>query len=120
VRLERGREKKLIVAFHFQSGNRAAWNCDACRKSGLEKKRRCGWLSMEPGVAPVMIWAGGRIAIYSCPTSYMTSESIALLEEFYAWKLLGAGNVYELPARLVEAIFVLEKELRTKSSDGQK
>jgi hypothetical protein len=34
--------------------------------------------------------------------------------------LLGAGSVYELPARLVEAIFVLEKELRTESSDGQK
>jgi len=75
---------------------------------------------MESASAPVMVWAGGRVAIYSCPTSYVTSESIALLEEVYAFKLLGAGSVYELPARLVEAIFVLEKELRTESSDGQK
>ncbi len=52
------------------------------------------------------------------PTS--RSESIALLEEFHAWKLCGAGSVYELPARLVEAIFVLENELRAENNDGQK
>ena len=45
---------------------------------------------------------------------------MALLEEFHAWKLFGAGSVYDLPARLVEAIFVLENELRTESNDGQK
>jgi hypothetical protein len=43
-----------------------------------------------------------------------------LLEEFHAWKLVGAGNVYELPARLVEAIFILESELRAEINDGQK
>ena len=56
----------------------------------------------------------------TCPTSYITSESLALLEEFHAWKLLGSSNVYDLPARLVEAIFVLENELRTEGNDGQK
>jgi hypothetical protein len=45
---------------------------------------------------------------------------MALLEEFHVWKLLGAGSPYNLPARLVEAIFVLENELRTASNDGQK
>jgi len=69
---------------------------------------------------PVMVWAGGRVTLDTCPTSHVTSESIALLEEFYAWKLLGAGSVYDLPARLVEAIFVLEKELRTERNDGPK
>jgi hypothetical protein len=91
-----------------------------CRKSGLERRRRCGWLAIEAPSTPVMIWAGGRVAIETCPTSYVTSESIALLEEFYAWKLMGAGSFHELPARLVEAIFVLEKELRTEPSDGAK
>jgi hypothetical protein len=57
--------------------------------------------------------------VTTCPTSYVTSESIALLEEFHALKLLGAGNVYELPARLVEAIFVLENELRAENNNGQ-
>jgi hypothetical protein len=60
------------------------------------------------------------VSLATCPTSYITAESIALLEEFHAWKLLGAGSVYELPARLVEAIFVLENELRTENNDGRK
>jgi hypothetical protein len=59
------------------------------------------------------------VSLATCPTSYITSESIALLEEFHAWKLLGAGAVHELPARLVEAIFVLENELRAEINNGQ-
>jgi hypothetical protein len=50
----------------------------------------------------------------SCPTSYITPESVALLEEFHAWKLIGAGDMYRLPARVVEALFVLENELRSE------
>lgn len=120
MRVDRSRTKKLIVAFHFQFGNKAAWKCDACRKSGLEKKRRCGWQAQEAFEVPPIVWVRRRVSITSCPTSYITAESIALLEEFHAWKLLGAGSVYDLPARLVEAIFVLENELRTETSDAQK
>jgi hypothetical protein len=120
VRVKRSRKKKLIVAFHFQRGNKAAWNCDLCRRSGLERKRRCGWLEHDAEPISAIVWARGRMSLTTCPTSYITSESIALLEEFHAWKLLGAGSVFELPARLVEAIFVLENELRAESNDGQK
>lgn len=56
----------------------------------------------------------------TCPTSYITSESIALLEEFRAWKLIGAVSFDDLPARLVQAIFVLENELRAESNNGEK
>jgi hypothetical protein len=42
-----------------------------------------------------------------------------LLEEFHAWKLFGTGDVFGLPGRLVEAIFVLENELRAEIQDGQ-
>lgn len=120
MRVERARKKKLIVAFHFQFGNKAGWRCDACRKSGLERKRKCGWLDNHDASSVPIVWARGRTTLASCPTSYITSESIALLEEFHAWKLVGAGNVYELPARLVEAIFILESELRAEINDGQK
>lgn len=64
------------------------------------------------------MWARGRTALATCPTSYVTPESLALLEEYNAWKLVGAGNVFDLPARLVHAIFILEKELRTEGGDG--
>jgi hypothetical protein len=66
------------------------------------------------------VWVRGTVSLATCPTSYISSESIALLEEFHAWKLLGAGSVYDLPARLVEAIFVLESELRAESNNGQR
>jgi hypothetical protein len=120
VWVKRGRKKKLIVAFHFQLGHKAAWSCDICRKSGLERKRRCGWLVNDADSILPIVWVRGRVSLGTCPTSYITSESIALLEEFHAWKLFGTGSVYDLPARLVEAIFVLEKELRAESNDGQK
>jgi len=55
----------------------------------------------------------------SCPTSFITPESIALLEEFHAWKLFGATDLYQLPARRVEAIFLLENELRSERNDAQ-
>lgn len=120
MRFDRGRKKKLIVAFHFQFGNKAAWSCDVCRKSGLEKRRRCGWQASNDASDPPIVWARGRTSLATCPTSYVTAESVALLEEFHAWKLLGSKGFYDLPARLVEAIFVLENELRAEANDGQK
>jgi len=76
---------------------------------------------MKTGDAPSssIVWARGRTSITSCPTSYVTSESMALLEEFYAWKLLGSEGLYNVPARVVDGIFVLESELRAEGNDGQ-
>ena len=120
MRIDGGRKKKLIVAFHFQR-NEAAWSCDACRKSGLEEKRQCGWASAAaPSEDGPIVWARGRTTLSTCPTSYITAESIALIEEFHAWRLLGATSAYDLPARVVEAFFILENELRAELNDGQK
>ena len=92
-----------------------------CRKSGLERKRRCGWLAQDDDATnSAIVWARGRTTLATCPTSTITPESSALLEEFHAWKLLGTGAFYDLPARLVQAIFILENELRAESNDGQK
>jgi hypothetical protein len=118
VRAQWRRKKKLIVAFHFQFGNQAAWKCDICRKSGLERRRRCGWLGETQRGDTQVIWARGRISVASCPTSYITPESVALIEEFQAWKLIGATDMYRMPARLVETIFVLENELRSEKHDA--
>src|SRR6266480_2014208 len=110
----RGRKKKLIVAFHFQFANQAAWRCDTCRKSGLEKRRRCGWLTETKKMDSRVVWARREISTTSCPTSYITPESVALLEEFHVWKLFGCRDVNRLPARSVEAIFILESEWRAE------
>jgi hypothetical protein len=67
-----------------------------------------------------IVWARGRTTLATCPTSTITAESVALLEEFHVWKLFGAGSFFDLPARLVHAIFILENELRAENNDGQK
>lgn len=60
------------------------------------------------------------MTLATCPNSYVKPESIALLEEYSAWKLFGAQNVFDLPARLVHAIVILENELRAEGNDGEK
>ena len=42
-----------------------------------------------------------------------------LLEQFYAWKLFGNTDPNELPARMVDAFFVLEKELMEEKANGE-
>jgi hypothetical protein len=86
----------------------------------LEKRRRCGWLAGDDSGAGPIVWAWGRTTLTTCPNSYVTPDSIALLEEYHAWKVFGAQNVFDLPARLVHAIFILENELKAEANDGQK
>ena len=45
---------------------------------------------------------------------------MTLLEEYHVWKLFGRADYQCLPARLVEAMFILENELRMEQSDGEK
>jgi len=42
-----------------------------------------------------------------------------MIEEFHVWKLFGVSDVHQMPARLVEAIFVLENELRSERNDAE-
>jgi hypothetical protein len=49
----------------------------------------------------------------------VTGDSLALLEEFYAWKLFGNADPKLLPARTVDAFFVLEKELVEERANGE-
>ena len=66
-----------------------------------------------------MVWAREGVAISTCPVSYITPDSIALLEEFHVWKLFGHRDCYELPARTVEAISILESELKMECARAQ-
>jgi hypothetical protein len=67
-----------------------------------------------------VVWARGKASTPSCPISYIAPESIALLEEYHAWKLFGTTDFNRLPARLVQAIIVLENELRMERNDAEK
>jgi hypothetical protein len=118
VRPERSRNKKLIVAFHFQFANRAGWNCDDCRKTGLEKKRRCGFLPAEERGASRLVWARKRAQAEECPKSLATGDSLALVEEFLVRRRLGIPETLEMPARKVDAFVILRGEMEREERDA--
>lgn len=92
-------------------GQQAGWECDACRKAGLEKKRRCGWLGFEDDGRGPVVWARGGVASTRCPKSVVTGESEAMVEEYFAWRRLGPAARDGLSARQVDAFVVLENAL---------
>ena len=107
-----------MVAFHFARSNQAGWECDACRRSGLEKKRGCSWLDAK-GDGRV-VWARSGIALTQCPKSTITGESEALVEDFLVRRRLGGFAVAELSARQAEAFVVLESELAKEERNGER
>lgn len=113
MRAHRGRKKKLIVAFHFQYANQAGWRCRDCRQEGLEERRRCGWLPLRDMPGRV-VWARNGVSVDTCPTSYVTAQSSAFIQEYQVWKMFGGVSVIELPARSVEAFCILENEMKAE------
>ena len=110
MRPQRGRKKKLIVAFHFQFARQAAWRCDACRKQGLERKRRCGFVPGAVDNPERLVWARGPVRLTCCPVSLVMPQSQEYLELWHVARLFGFGDTAALPARTVDAFCVLENE----------
>jgi hypothetical protein len=118
VRFERSRNKKLIVAFHFQFANRAGWNCDSCRKTGLEKKRRCGFLPESERGGPRLVWARKNAQAEECPKSLVTGASLAFVEEFFVRRQLRMTDTLEMGARKVDAFVILRREMEREERDA--
>lgn len=116
MRVERGPAKKLIVAFHFLRGDGSRWECDACRKQGLESRRRCGFLPVERRGTKRIVWARGPASTDECPKSLVTAKSIELLEKFFASKAWGWKDPTACEA---DAFLVLEQELRAEGLNGR-
>lgn len=106
----RRRTKKLIVAFQFQFSNQTAWNCDDCRKRGLVTIRNCGFENEANQAMGRPVWARRNVTTAQCPKSIITAESLSLLEQFQTWKRFGCADIWNLRARVVEAISILEDE----------
>lgn len=51
-----------------------------------------------------------------CPKSYITAESMSLLDAYSAWRLTG-GRFDEAPAKQVDAFVVLERELQREAGN---
>jgi hypothetical protein len=119
VRVERRPTKKLIVAFHFLRGEGARWECDACRKQGLEARRRCGFLPAARRSAKRIVWARGPASTEECPKSLVTAESLELMERFFASRAWGNRGWTDPTAREADAFLVLEQELRVEGANGR-
>ena len=119
MRADGRRKKKLIIAFHFQFANQAAWKCGDCRKQGLERGRNCPWLTPGVGVRPRIVWARGEVTARICPQGSIRAESLRWLEEFTVWKAGGCPRLTHLPARTAEAFLVLEQQLRAEQNDAR-
>ena len=114
----RGRAKKLIVAFHFHRSGKAGWKCDVCRKNGLDRKRRCGYLAAETRGPLVTVWTGGGVGLTECPKPIVTSFSLMCLEGFFAWKLAGGAEKWNnVEAKVMDAWQVLAEELRKEDQN---
>ena len=113
-----GRKKKLIVAFHFQLSSAAGWKCDACRKSKLELKRRCGWLPEALETPAQIVWARRQVATDVCPKSLITAASVTWTEEFLVCKRLRLDPRIDLSARQAEAFLILEEQLTLEEHGG--
>jgi len=111
MRLVGSRKNKLIVALHFQFSNQAGWECGACRKSGLEMKRRCGWIPAALDTPVRVVWANSHAATNVCPKAFITAESMAWVEEYLIRRKLGQRGIERLGARDVEAFLILEHQL---------
>jgi hypothetical protein len=124
VRVERARKKKLIVAFHFQLANaefagRAGWDCESCRRNGLEVKRRCGFLPEERRGEPRIVWGRRQVQSQECPKSFVTGDSIALLEEYFVRRRLGISDSMETEARKTDAFLILRDLMEWEERNGR-
>src|SRR5207248_1325161 len=96
----------------------AGWNCESCRRYGLEAKRRCGFLAEAQRGEAQIVWGRKRAQTEECPKSFVTGESLAWIEEFFVRRRLETEDLIELDARTVDAFLILRDEMEREQRDG--
>ena len=65
------------------------------------------------------VWGRNGEVLWSCPKSFVTAESEALLEKFLAIQRLGQLDLRRCPAREADAFAILDRELSRELKDAQ-
>jgi len=91
-----------------------------CRRSGLEIKRKCGYLQRTWHENGAPVWGRREVLLHTCPKSFVAADSLALLEEFFVRRRMGGWHVESLSARQVDAFMLLEKEMQEEIKHGQR
>lgn len=114
-------KKKLVVAFHYHlashTAGRTGWDCDSCRRNGLEKSRRCGFLPESERGEPRIVWGRRQVTSQECPKSAVNGETLALLEEFLVARRLGTPADRNDDARKVDAFLILKEQMEREERD---
>lgn len=67
------------------------------------------------------MWVRGGASLSVCPVSYVTADSIAILEEFCARKLLSSsGDILEMRGKVVDGFQALESELAGEKANDNR
>ena len=67
-----------------------------------------------------MVWASNGVALSTCPTSYVTAQSRAWLEEFFVRRPLSGFDLDRLSARDAEAFLILEQLMQAEENGAYK
>jgi hypothetical protein len=65
------------------------------------------------------VWARKHVLVSACPKSYVSAESMALVEDFSFRRRFGQMDPAHLTARQADAFMVLESELAEEIKDEQ-
>ena len=84
----------------------------------LDRKRRCGFLPVTSSNPGGPVWARKHLIATSCPKSLISAASRAWLEEYRAWKLLGAKDFRGFSARQLDAFCTLEREATAERNNS--
>jgi hypothetical protein len=101
-----------------QFAGRTGWDCENCRKHGLEASRRCGFIPEEQRSTARVVWGRKQVQLQECPTSLVSGASLALLEEFLVRRRLGMQESVETEARKVDAFLILREQMEREERDG--
>ncbi|HXE64157.1 MAG TPA: hypothetical protein VN519_11490 [Bryobacteraceae bacterium] len=82
-------------------------------------KRRCGFLPAAERGSPGVVWARKHAQAEECPKSFVTGESLALIEEFFIRHRLNLELSPDIEARKVDAFLILRDEMEREERDGK-
>jgi hypothetical protein len=80
--------------------------------------RNCGW-SEQKARPSNPVWARRNIVSFECPKSSITRQSAYVLEQFKAWKRFGGEISSWIPAKLADALLILNHESKIEGQDGE-
>ena len=68
---------------------------------------------------PRVVWGRKQTQSEECPKSFVTGESLALVEEFFVRRRLGMEYSVGMEARKVDAFLILRDEMEREERDGE-